>query len=117
MTAGRSFAQISAFDFTMSVAVGSILASSLSITELGALPGDQVRRARAFHADLRPGSYGGMAVGLIGGGVAGLKHGRHIRYERATPLANLHLTLLDKVGVPVDVIGNSTGQIPHLADV
>ena len=39
---------------------------------LGALPADQVRRARAFHSDLRPGSYTALAVGLIGALVLGL---------------------------------------------
>jgi STE24 endopeptidase len=39
---------------------------------LRALPGDQVQRARAFHADLRPGSYGAMAVSLIAALVLGL---------------------------------------------
>lgn len=36
------------------------------------LPGDQVRRARAFHADLRPATYGGLLVGLLAALVLGL---------------------------------------------
>jgi hypothetical protein len=36
---------------------------------------------------------------VAGGAGTGLKGGRHIRYEKGTPLANLHLTLLDRVGV------------------
>jgi STE24 endopeptidase len=39
---------------------------------LGGLPGDQVLRAKAFHADLRPASYGALAVGLVGALVLGL---------------------------------------------
>jgi len=39
---------------------------------LRALPGDQVQRARAFHTDLRPGSYGALAAGLVGALVLGL---------------------------------------------
>ncbi|MEU7902315.1 M48 family metallopeptidase [Actinoplanes sp. NPDC049118] len=39
---------------------------------LGQLPGDQVRRARAFRADLRPAFYGALAAGLIGALVLGL---------------------------------------------
>ena len=39
---------------------------------------------------------------LAGGGAAQLKGGRHIRYPKETPLANLHLTLLDKLGVHLD---------------
>jgi STE24 endopeptidase len=42
------------------------------LAALGQLPRDQVARARAFHAELRPGSYGAMAVGLLGVLVLGL---------------------------------------------
>jgi hypothetical protein len=48
---------------------------------------------------------------LAGGGSGQLKGGRHIRYPQDTPLANLHLTLLDKLGVHVDRIGDSTGRL------
>ena len=37
-----------------------------------------------------------------------LKGGQHLKYEDKTPLANLHLTLLERAGVPVDKFGNST---------
>ena len=39
---------------------------------------------------------------LVAGGAGQRKGGRHIRYAEPTPLANLHLTLLDKVGVRLD---------------
>jgi STE24 endopeptidase len=42
------------------------------LASLKTLPGDQVARARAFHASLRPGSYGSMAIGLIGALLLGL---------------------------------------------
>jgi len=45
---------------------------------------------------------------LAGGGSGQLKGGKHIRYPKETPLANLHLTLLDRLGVPLDRIGDST---------
>jgi Protein of unknown function (DUF1552) len=48
---------------------------------------------------------------LLAGGGGGLKGGRHIRYPKETPLANLHLTLLDKFGVRLDRIGDSTGRL------
>ena len=48
---------------------------------------------------------------LAGGGAGNLKGGRHIRYPKETPLANLHLTLLDKFGVKLDRIGDSTGRL------
>src|SRR5438876_770476 len=48
---------------------------------------------------------------LAGGGAGTLKGGRHIRYSKETPLANLHLTLLDNFGVKRDRIGDSTGPL------
>jgi hypothetical protein len=48
---------------------------------------------------------------LAGGGAGTLKGGRHIRYPKETPLANLHLTLLDNFGVNRDRIGDSTGRL------
>ncbi|MBN8730972.1 MAG: DUF1552 domain-containing protein [Acidobacteria bacterium] len=50
---------------------------------------------------------------LVAGG--GAKGGRHIRYEKPTPMANLHLTLLDRAGVKLDKFADSTGKIPELA--
>src|SRR5262245_1880488 len=47
---------------------------------------------------------------LAGGGAGALKGGRHIRLKN-TPLANLHLTLLEQFGVHRDRIGDSTGPI------
>ena len=40
-----------------------------------------------------------LPILVAGGARVGMKGGRHIRYKKAKPLANLHLTLLDKVGV------------------
>jgi hypothetical protein len=48
---------------------------------------------------------------LAGGGAGRLKGGRHIRYAKDTPLANLHLTLLDQFGVTLERIGDSTGRL------
>jgi Protein of unknown function (DUF1552) len=52
---------------------------------------------------------------LAGGRSVQLKGGRHIKYPRETPLANLHLTLLDKLGVHLDKIGDSTGRLDERA--
>ncbi len=53
---------------------------------------------------------------LVAGGAAGkLTGGRHIEYDEPVPLANLHLTLLDKVGVRLPSFGDSTGRIEELA--
>jgi hypothetical protein len=52
---------------------------------------------------------------LVAGGAAGkMRGGRHIRYEKPTPLANLHLTLLDKVGVRLDSFADSQGKVDGL---
>lgn len=48
---------------------------------------------------------------LLAGGGAGTG-GHHIRYSPDTPLANLHLSLLDKMGVPVEALGHATGRLP-----
>ena len=48
---------------------------------------------------------------VVGGGAGTIKGGRHLIYPEGTPLTNLHVTLLDKVGVPVDKFGDSTGTI------
>jgi hypothetical protein len=48
---------------------------------------------------------------LIAGGAGGLKGGRHIKFAKGTPLANLHKSLLDKLGSPVESIGNSTDEV------
>ena len=52
---------------------------------------------------------------LVAGGAAGnMRGGRHIKYNQPTPLANLHLTLLNKVGVPIESFADSEGHIDGL---
>jgi uncharacterized protein DUF1552 len=55
--------------------------------------------------------YKDLPVLLVAGGVAGIRGGRHIRYPQDTPMANLYLTLLEKVGVEIDKFGDSTGKL------
>ena len=55
-----------------------------------------------------------LPILVAGGAAAGMRGGRHIRYKNGTPLANLHLTLLDRVGVHVDSFGDSNGKIEDL---
>ena len=59
----------------------------------------------------------GLPLLLFGGGAGTLKGGRHIRYRSGTPINNLHLTMLDKMGVPVDNLGYSTEQLDLLSGV
>jgi hypothetical protein len=55
-----------------------------------------------------------LPIVVAGGAATGLKGGRHIHYEKPTNLANLHLTLLDRVGVRLDSFMDSTGKIDDL---
>jgi hypothetical protein len=54
---------------------------------------------------------------IVGGPTADIKGGRHIRYPHGTPLANLHVTLLQKVGVPEEHLGDSTGRLDLLSGI
>jgi hypothetical protein len=53
---------------------------------------------------------------LVAGGAGKVKGGRHIHYPEPTPLANLHLTLLDRVGVRLDAFADSKGKIDELCE-
>jgi hypothetical protein len=55
-----------------------------------------------------------LPIVVAGGAATGLKGGRHIRSEKPTPLANLHVTLLDRVGVHLDSFKDSTGRVEDL---
>ena len=55
-----------------------------------------------------------LPILVAGGAASGVKGGRHIKYAKPTPLANLHLTLLDKVGVHLDSFADSTGKLDEV---
>ena len=55
-----------------------------------------------------------LPIALVGGKAAGLQGGRHIRYPHRTPVTNLWMTLLDRMGVPAEQLGDSTGKVQHL---
>jgi Protein of unknown function (DUF1552) len=55
-----------------------------------------------------------LPILVAGGTTAGMKGGRHIKYAKPIPLANLHLTLLDKVGVHLDAFADSNGKVDEL---
>jgi hypothetical protein len=57
-----------------------------------------------------------LPILVAGGAATGMKGGQHIRYREGTPLGNLHLTLLDKVGVRLDQFGDSDGRVDNLFD-
>ena len=55
-----------------------------------------------------------LPILVAGGGAGSLKGGRHIKYVEPTPLANLHLTLLEKAGVHLDAFADSKGKVEEL---
>jgi hypothetical protein len=55
-----------------------------------------------------------LPILVAGGAACGMRGRRHIQYKEGTPLANLHLTLLDRVGVHLDSFGDSKGKIDDL---
>ena len=55
-----------------------------------------------------------LPILVAGGGAIGMKGGRHLQYAKPTPLANLHLTMLDKVGVHLDSFADSKGKVDGL---
>ena len=56
-----------------------------------------------------------LPIIVAGGAAGGMKGGRHVKFDKPTPLANLHLTLLDKAGVPLDSFGDSNGKLDELS--
>ena len=55
-----------------------------------------------------------LPVTLVGGGCGQLAGGRHVQYDLHTPFMNLGVTLLEKVGVHVDQVTDSTGRLADL---
>jgi hypothetical protein len=58
-----------------------------------------------------------LPIVLMGGAAGGLKGGRHLHYTTETPLTNLWTSVLDKMQVPVDKLGDSTGRVQQLWDL
>jgi len=48
---------------------------------------------------------------LIGGGNGTIRGGRHLRYPSDTPASNLYVAMLEKMGMPVESFGDSTGKL------
>ena len=59
-------------------------------------------------------THGPLPTVVVGGRSSAIKGGRHLVYPEGTPLTNLHVTLLDKVGVPIDRFGDSNGKFAEL---
>lgn len=56
-----------------------------------------------------------LPILLLGGGSGHLQGGRHIRYSDDTPISNLYLTIMDKLGMQAEKFGDSTGQVNLLS--
>ena len=53
-----------------------------------------------------------LPLAVVGGAAGRLKGGRHLVFKDETPMTNLLLSMLDKVGVHAETLGDSTGRIP-----
>jgi hypothetical protein len=58
-----------------------------------------------------------LPVLVAGGSIAGFKSGRHVRYAPETPMNNLFLTILDRMGVPAHALGDANGELDRLSGV
>ena len=56
-------------------------------------------------------TYKDLPVLLITPGVAAMRGGRHVRYPKDTPVANLYLALLEKLGIQAERFGDNTGRL------
>jgi hypothetical protein len=59
-------------------------------------------------------SHDDLPILLAGKGCGTIKTGRHLRYPKGTPLTNLYLSMLERVGAPIDSFGDSTGRLAAL---
>jgi len=61
-------------------------------------------------------THGPLPTVIVGGGSGTLKGGRHLVVPEHTPLTNLQVTLLDKLGVPTEKLGDSNGRLSAVSD-
>ena len=61
-------------------------------------------------------THGPLPTVIVGGGSGTLKGGRHLVVPEHTPLTNLQVTLLDKLGVPTEKLGDSNGRLSGLSE-
>ena len=80
---------------------GTLLDNSMIVYGGGISDGD-----RHNHDDL--------PILLAGKGGGTLRQGRHIQYQNPTPMTNLFLSVLDRVGVRAETLGDSTGRLQQL---
>ena len=59
----------------------------------------------------------GLPLVLFGAAGGRVKGGRHLMYPEGTPATNVHLSLLDTMGIPVEKMSDSTGKLDLLSGV
>lgn len=62
-------------------------------------------------------SHENLPLLLAGRGAGTLKPGKHVAHAKGTPVTNLYLSLLDRMGVQAESIGDSSGKLEHLTDL
>jgi hypothetical protein len=55
-----------------------------------------------------------LPTAIVGGGCGKVKGNQHLRYPDRTPIANMHVALLNRVGIATDKFGDSTGQFAEI---
>jgi hypothetical protein len=55
-----------------------------------------------------------LPTAILGGGCGKVKGNQHLRYPDRTPIANMHVALLNRVGIATDKFGDSTGQFAEI---
>jgi hypothetical protein len=59
-------------------------------------------------------NHNNLPILLVGRAGGTIQSGRHVKLESQTPLNNLYLSLLDRMGTPVDSLGDSTGRLTEI---
>jgi hypothetical protein len=57
-----------------------------------------------------------LPILLAGRGNGKIKAGKHVVFNQGTPITNLYLSLLDRIGVEAEKIGDSTGRLESLTE-
>ena len=60
-------------------------------------------------------SHHDLPIVIAGGGSGTLKTGRHVKFEKETPMNNLFLSMLDRMNSGVEAFGDSTGRLEQLS--
>ena len=58
-----------------------------------------------------------LPLALAGRGCGTLRPGRHVRYPNETPMANLFVAMLDRMGIPAETLGDSRGELGYLSNI